>query len=60
MEKVAVAVGYTTYKKYARLYKIKLYILRDDFNVLKPIKQLQKEIRQYETVNNIKDGLYNL
>lgn len=49
-----VTVSYETYKMFAKLYKIPL----SKGGKRKPIKQLQVEIREYETKHKPENGLY--
>ena len=44
-------IGYSTYKYYAKKYKIKLSKMKKGKRVLKSMKQLQKEIFKYENAN---------
>ena len=52
-------ISYETYKQYAKKYKIRLTKNINNKRVRKTMKQLQKEIYNYETNNpKIKKGLY--
>ena len=44
-------ISYLTYKQYAKIYNIKLSSIIDNKRKLKNMKQLSKEIYQYETDN---------
>ena len=55
------AIGYTTYKNYMKLYKLKLSIVEDGKRRHKTISEMSKEIYNHEKKNNnIKTGLYFL
>ena len=52
------AIGYTTYKEYAKRYKIPLsYLCDNGKRYKKSMSELSTEIYEFETRNNLK-GLY--
>ena len=52
------AISFLTYKKYAKKYGIKLSYMKNGKRIKKNIGQLQEEIYEYETDNDIDNGLY--
>ena len=54
-------VGYNTYKTFAKIYKIPLTTMKNNKRVKKSIRQLQKEIYDFEEANKHfiqNNGLY--
>jgi hypothetical protein len=51
------AIGYITYKEYAKKYKIPLSYIHNGKRYKKSISELSKEIYEFETKNKLK-GLY--
>ena len=49
-------ISYLTYKEFAKKYGIRLTTLTGK---KKTMKQLARQIYNYESKNNIKNGLYN-
>ena len=52
------AVSYQTYQQYAKKYKINVTYICDGKRKRKSFEMLQKEIRDYETTNKVRSGLY--
>jgi hypothetical protein len=52
------AVAYQTYKDFAKKYRIRLTYVCAGKRIPKTFALFKKQIKEYETKNNIRNGLY--
>ena len=51
-------ISRSTYKKFMKKYSLKLMTKKYNYYKYKTMSEMQKEIYEYETNNNVKLGLY--